>query len=400
MNRKDFLKTSATVGLGLPFLSSLLASCAEENLVRDLGDVNFSGRVLIIGAGSAGLTAGYALSKYDIDFDILEASSVFGGRVKKADNFADFPIDLGAEWLHTDPAILADLVNDPTVNADIELIVYNPQTYRIWKDGELKKRNLAKHFYSEYKFKNTTWYDFLEDFIVPGIADRIQYNSPVSSIDYSGDQIRVLTSDDRVFEADRVILTVPLTILKQGRIEFTPALPAQKLNALDQVDMPDGMKVFLEFSERFYPDIVFGGSLVEYLTDDDGDKIFYDAAFRKDSDRNILALFTVGAKATPYVGYPTEDALINALLSELDEMFDGKASRTYIQHVVQNWSKESFIGGSYSHYDNYDAHKILQLPIDDKLFFAGEAYAPEDHLATVHGAGLSGYNAVERILKG
>ena len=53
-----------------------------------------------MGAGAAGITAGHALSEKGIDFEILEASSVHGGRVKKTAGFADFPIDLGAEWVH------------------------------------------------------------------------------------------------------------------------------------------------------------------------------------------------------------------------------------------------------------------------------------------------------------
>ena len=57
-------------------------------------------KILIVGAGAAGITAGHALSEKGIDFEILEASSVHGGRVKKNADFADFPIDLGAEWVH------------------------------------------------------------------------------------------------------------------------------------------------------------------------------------------------------------------------------------------------------------------------------------------------------------
>jgi protoporphyrinogen oxidase len=53
-------------------------------------------KILIVGAGAAGITAGHALSEKGIDFEILEASSVHGGRVKKDADFADFPIDLGA----------------------------------------------------------------------------------------------------------------------------------------------------------------------------------------------------------------------------------------------------------------------------------------------------------------
>jgi len=57
-------------------------------------------KICIVGAGVAGITAGHLLAEQGIDFDILEAHSTHGGRLKKLEGFADFPIDLGAEWIH------------------------------------------------------------------------------------------------------------------------------------------------------------------------------------------------------------------------------------------------------------------------------------------------------------
>ena len=162
--------------------------------------------------------------------------------------------------------------------------------------------------------------------------------------------------------------------------------------------MPDGIKVFIEFSERFYPDLLYMGSLGELLNDSNGERIYYDAAFRKDSDKNILALFSVGEESTQYTSLESDEAIINKVLQELDEMFDGKASATYQQHIIQNWSKEPFIRGSYSHYDDYIAMDTLSEPLDDKVYFAGEALSSESQ-ATVHGAGETAYSVVKEILK-
>ena len=49
--------------------------------------------------GFAGITAGHILQKQGIDFQILEAASTHGGRVKKASDFVDFPIDLGGDQI-------------------------------------------------------------------------------------------------------------------------------------------------------------------------------------------------------------------------------------------------------------------------------------------------------------
>lgn len=398
MTRKDFIKRCAAIGMVTPFFASMVSACAADDVFIAPFDVNFDGRVLVIGAGAAGLTAGHALKQHNIDFTILEASGRYGGRVKEITDFADVPIDLGAEWIHTDPSILATLLNDRSVNAEIDIITYRPEKISIWTNGKLRRRNFFSNFYSEYKFKNTTWFSFFDRYIVPGIRDRLVLNSPVQEIDYTSSTVRVTTSGGEVYEADKVIVTVPLTMLQNDSITFRPAFPTEKRQALDEVPMPDGIKVFMEFSERFYPDMLMFEGVLEALDSASGERVYYDAAFRKESQANLLGLFAVGEPATVYATMETEEELMEYILNELDEIFDGKASRYYRKHVTQNWSKEPYIQGSYSHYPNYDSHDVIQAPLDNKVFFAGEAYAESD--ATVHGAGESAYVAVEAIVSG
>ena len=395
------MKNLALLGISTPFMASLLSSCSKYDFHKDL-EVNFNGKVLVIGAGSAGLIAGHILKKYNIDFQIIEASPVFGGRVKKIEGFADFPIDLGGEWIHTDPSVLARLLNDPESEGKIDIVRYSPEEVYIWKNNQLRRRNFFSNFYGEYKFKSSTWYDFFDQHIVPGIQSNIIFNAPVKEIDYSSDRVVVKTENNDTYEADKVLVTVPLKILQNNFISFQPALPQDKTNALNEVRMPDGIKVFMEFSEKFYPDIVLDGGIGEIMDEASGDKAFYDIAFRKDTSHNVLALFAVGDAASVYTNMAREEDIVNRALSELDMMFNGKASETFIKHVIQNWSKEPFIKGSYSHYDNETSYKdviqTLKEPVDNKVFFAGEAYYADDY-ATVHGAGESAYAAMERILK-
>ena len=70
---------------------------------------NFEGKVIIIGAGASGLAAAKILQRNNIDYLILEASNRYGGRLKENKTLADFPIDLGAEWIHHLPAVLNSL---------------------------------------------------------------------------------------------------------------------------------------------------------------------------------------------------------------------------------------------------------------------------------------------------
>ncbi|MEO1023706.1 MAG: NAD(P)-binding protein, partial [Bacteroidota bacterium] len=95
MTRQQFLQTLGFLGAGLAYPS--LTAGSDEPLKS-----SFSGNVLIVGAGAAGLYAGYLLERYGIEYTILEASPVYGGRMKVNHSFADFPIPLGAEWVTSD----------------------------------------------------------------------------------------------------------------------------------------------------------------------------------------------------------------------------------------------------------------------------------------------------------
>ncbi len=251
MTREAFIKNSLALGIGLPFLSTLFTSCEGETLAVPEFQTDFSGKVIIVGAGAAGMAAAYLLQRYGIDFQIIEASSDFGGRVKRADDFADFPIDLGAEWIHASPSVLAEIIDNPDVSASIDFVTYNPQTFRISDDGTLTQQNFASNFYSEIKLKDTTWYGFFEQYIVPSFRDKLILNTPIMSIDYTAEKVQLTAQNGAVFEADKVLLTAPIKVLQANDIEFVPSLPTEKLATINSIFMGDGLKAFIEFKERF-----------------------------------------------------------------------------------------------------------------------------------------------------
>ena len=395
MNRRTFVKNGIIASAGISIFPTLLSSCGKD-IFHDNLDTDFDGEVLIIGAGAAGLTAGYILENYGIKYQILEASDRIGGRVKEIQNFADFPIDLGAEWIHTDPNILSEIAQEE-INEKIDTIYYNPKM-KVWKNDELKDRKLASWWYGEYKFKNSTWFSFFNDFIYPSISSNTKFNEVVRKINYELDKVRVNCTNGNEYLVDKVILTVPLTVLKDEKIKFIPELPGKKKDALSKVEMPDGLKVFINFSEKFYPDLVLDGGVASNLSSSgSGEKAIYDAAFKKDTTHNVLALFTVGDPAKEYINQGSDDNITGFLLNELDTKFDGDATKYFENAIVQNWSKENFINGSYSHYQRYSAQKHLIESLDNKVYFAGETYAPSD-IATVHGAARSAYAATREIL--
>lgn len=382
MERRDFLKNTALAGMGLALMPSLLQSCKKED---DLV-VNFNGKVLIIGAGAAGMMAAYTLQQYGIDFEIIEAGSTFGGRVKKTTNFVDFPLDLGAEWLHDTPDTLGRMINNSDAQGSVEMISYQPESVATWNGTTLNFLNVGSHFYREYKFKSTTWHDFFEDFIVPSIASKMTFDTLVTAVDYNGDQAIVTGSNGTTFTGDKVIVTIPAALMKQQLINFSPALPMDTQSRFNAIDVPPGIKVFIKFSTKFYPDICGINSTIP------DDKIYFDGAFKKGTNDHLLSLFYVSDNASELTELSDAD-IFTAVMTELDQIFDGQATQYYLDHRIQNWSNEPFIQGAYS----FSGAGSIP-PVRNALYFAGEAYT-DGISSTVHGAGFSGRDVARTILQ-
>lgn len=60
--------------------------------------------VIVIGAGTAGLTTAHELARRNLNAIVLEARDRIGGRVWTKHDFADIPVEFGGEWIHGDLA--------------------------------------------------------------------------------------------------------------------------------------------------------------------------------------------------------------------------------------------------------------------------------------------------------
>ncbi len=386
MTRKAFIKICGMLGVTLPFQVTSTPSKNNEISQRS------SEKVVIIGAGAAGLTAGHLLSQKGIEYQILEATPAYGGRMKKTDDFADFPIPLGAEWLTVGTGIFDEIVNDNSFSVNVNTVGYNHNdNYGLWKKDKLLLSNLGSFNYR--KFVNGTWFDFFEEYIIPSVSQNVIYNSFVSSINYTGDKVFVRTQNAE-YSADKVIVTVPLKIIQNGSIEFTPSLPDNKLVAIKNAVVWDGIKVFLEFSERFYP--TFTDFKITPKTS--GQLSYYDAAYGQNTNKNILGLFAVGAPAQNYILLDEND-LKSYILNELDNIFSNQATPNYISHIVQNWSEEPHIEGAYlNDYEDWKRVRTLFESIEDKIYFAGEAYTSGNDWGGVHAAAQAAKETIEQIV--
>ena len=441
MNRRHFLKQSSLLTIGGILLpSTLLTTCRKETLFED---VTYDGKVIIIGAGAAGLYAAYMLKSKGIDFQILEASSTYGGRLGKLTGFANFPIDTGAQWLHGENSILGDLIKSSKTKItrddsetkfwfNNQLIDALPQNTNIFEGEELPDISyeayaLQNGLGNEYKyiieniagdqgaaashlsvygnnkdeenwsagdddFKfEETFFDLIDKQIGSQVKDQILINTIITKIDYSQSEIKLTDSNNNTFNANKVIITVPISILKSGDIQFIPALPIEKTTAFSKIGMDAGMKVFLKFSNKFFDQNIIGGSVCAAYADDSTGKAQND---------NILLAFIMGNQAEYLTSLGSDVAITAALLQELNLMYNGQATASFIASHVENWTTNPFVKGAYSYstVGMGDARKTASQALSEKLYFAGEAMNTNGHHQTVHGAIETGYREVINML--
>ena len=173
---------------------------------------------------------------------------------------------------------------------------------------------------------------------------------------------------NKYWVADRIVFTAPMKVLQDGDIEFEPGLPAKRLMLSNSRHLV-GVKVFVEFTEQFWP---------VWLTakrDRGGQHLWYDASHGQEPDAAVLGLFTVGDMSA-YQAVDPGDELRDLVLAELDPLFDGIPSRTYVQHISQNWADEPFISAAYlADYADSDISQDLGGNIGPRVFMAGAATA-------------------------
>jgi len=450
MQRRKFIKDTIT---GLPIViitPSLLSSCNNEGD----GQKANGKTIIVVGAGISGLAAAKKLKENGFNVIVLEAQSKVGGRLK-TNRSLGVAFDEGASWIHgtagnpiaslaqqagmntaftDDESILAydiggvlhidsnfsdtedkfytvleTLKNNGSSTKSFET-VFNElyPTYcndRLWKfflstyltfdTGDLNMLssllyNEGEEFGGEERI-SVNGYDTIPSYLAIGL--NVQLNQKVTKIDYSNTKILV-SHNGTVTEADYVLVTVPLGVLKANKIDFVPSLPNTKQNAIQKVGVNCVNKFLLTWETAFWDD-------EQYIcyTPDIKDKFNYFVNVKKYQPTvNALMTFAYADKARQTENM-TDQQIIEEIMTHLRDIYGNNIP--YPKNILRTkWQTNEYSYGSYSytavgtemrHFDD------LAEEIDDKIFFAGE-HTEIDYFSTAHGAYLSGIREADKII--
>lgn len=209
-------------------------------------------------------------------------------------------------------------------------------------------------------------------------------------------------AERRTFTARAVILTLPAGVLcrrdDETAIAFDPALPA-KQDALRAIEMGHVVKIVLRFQTPFWEEIRGG----RYR---DG------AFFRCEPDRfptywtllpvrsELVMAWTGGPRAVALKDRPRDELVEYALTGFGEALGEPQVARQQFETAfTHDWASDPFARGAYSYIavGGEWARAALATPVDDTLFFAGEATSIDGQGGTVNGALETGERAAEEV---
>lgn len=234
-------------------------------------------------------------------------------------------------------------------------------------------------------------YRQLIDALAEGLT--IRTGEPVEAITVLEDKVQVTTTKG-VIEGDRVLVTLPLGILKRGDVTFEPALPTEKLQSISRLDMGVLNKLYLKFPNAFWSSVV-EDEFIDRLSDEPGHWA-ESLNFYAYTGAPILLMFNAGTFGTELESWTDQEIVADAM-SALRSMF-GSTIPEPSDYQLTRWKSDPFCLGSYSHLPPGalpEDRDTLAEPVGTRLFFAGEA-TYSDFPSTVHGAYLSGVREAQR----
>ncbi|MGB6326278.1 MAG: NAD(P)/FAD-dependent oxidoreductase [Methylocella sp.] len=400
--------------------------------------------VVVIGAGAAGIAATRRLVEAGVDVLLLEACNRVGGRALSVRQDDGDAIDLGCGWLHsadvnpwTDIAAALGFEIDRTLppwqddkhGLGMSLAqrrAFRTASTRFWEKFDTDTAPVPDQPAADYLGPGNQWNSLINatstyingaeldcvsaldlaryadthvNWRVPaGYGTLIAHYSAglpivleckVVRIDHSGAVIHIETGDG-VLRARTVIVTVSTNVLAADAIRFTPDIPGTR-DAAAHLPLGYAEKAFFKLDDaaEFPKDVSFFGAT---------DRAATGAYQMRPFGRPMIEAYFGGSLARDLQA-AGKAAMIAFAYQEIAAVLGAAIIARLRPLGVSSWAVDPLILGSYSHAEPgcANARSVLSTPIQNRIFFAGEACSIHD-FSTAHGAYKTGVAAAEAYL--
>jgi len=418
------------------FISGLgsLAALGPIRLARAAGNP----KVVVIGAGVAGLSASKTLSAEGVDHVVIEAADRIGGRIYTESSTFGTPCDVGAHWLHngeTNPLVpFAKRSGIEVYEAgEVEGLFANGRWLEgddeedIWdevddaesainraleRDLDVSLRSVMdsdtsplaaflvgayEHAASVGSLSTLDWdrqeegTDMFHDGALGSLAAAwgadvpVQFNTAATRVDWSSRGVRVATSSGTI-EADAVIVTVPTSVLAKGAIRFGPKLPQKTERAISDLPLGSYNHIVLQMTGNQFE--VEEDTMLCYAGNGGTAGLLVNAG------GSGLTYFDVAGDFGANLTRQGEGAMVDFARAALKDMLGAEGLASLKMAKAFPWEANPLAGGAYTaaRPGRARAREALKEPVADRLFFAGEATSLSKP-ATLDGAIAEGARA-------
>jgi monoamine oxidase len=226
---------------------------------------------------------------------------------------------------------------------------------------------------------------------------RFEMNETVRQIDWERSEVTVRTASGKQYHAEKVLVTLPVSIMTDpgGPVSLNITPPADEyINAYRQIGFGTVVKVVLDFRKKFWQDDL------GFVLSDEMIPTWWSQAPLK----NNLLTGWAGGPVAARIAPRSNDELLEIALGSLAKIFDTTVAdleNNLRKSHVFNWSANQNALGAYSYATpaSKDALKILNTPLADTVFFAGEGLFEGEYPGTVEAAFKSGADAASAMME-
>lgn len=397
LNRRQFLQRGALAAAGVSIVPGrLLGSSFLEVHGRASPK-----RVVICGAGLAGMVAGYELSQLGHNVTILEARMRPGGRVHTLrEPFSDgLYAEAGAARIPDNHDLtlkyikLFDVPLEPMYPSRLQSVrLDGGQRRLVGPEGFTEA--LGRNFGDELGGNPSRWSkviggsDMFPKAFAQRLADKIHYSSPVVRIEQDANSARAVflhNGSPETMTADHILCALPFSLLRRVELPATN-FSERKRDIIQKLQYDAVSRVYLQSKKRSWEEKGLSG----FAFTDEAVEI-WQPTWSQPGPRGILMTYARPGQAER-IGSLKENERISSTLNQLDGIFPG-LRENFEGGTSKCWMEDEWSRGAWSFVGPRDFVTANQA--EGRIHFAGEHLSP--YFSWMQGALQSGLRAVKEI---